>query len=264
MQIPMFMLLNRGEEGLLLYILLIVIIILTIWKGAVAGLINSLVLIFCSGTILLYMRIAGTISTISATFPLYLFFIYGALLLILILCAGKVRELLLLQDQYIQHLERDVSRFVAIDIETGFDNETRMYSTVEEEMSRTDRSKHNFVFILLRLENYKQFKQLYGVNEVHHLWKELAMKIQKTVRQTDKKFRYGDNQIALLLTDTSSEFIDVVYEKLDQALKSHQLLNGNWITLRYKTSYFVYTSQVEQSFEELLLSLEREMRTNEL
>ncbi len=264
MQIPLFVLFDKGREGQILYLFLVVLVILTIWKGAITGLISSLILIFVSGSILLYMSIAGTISTINDAFSIQLFLVYGVLLLVLILCAGKVNELLLLQEQRISHLQQSVNRFVAIDVETGFDNETRMYLTVNEEMRRANRYKHQFIFILLRLENYKQFEQLYGVNEVQHLWKQLAEKVQQTVRQTDKKFRFGDNQIALLLTDTSDEFIDVVYEKLDYVLKNHQLLNGRWVTLSYKTSYFLYTSQVERSFEELLTDLEREMRTNEL
>lgn len=264
MQIPLFVLFDKGREGQILYLFLVVLVILTIWKGAITGLISSLILIFVSGSILLYMSIAGTISTINDAFSIQLFLVYGVLLLVLILCAGKVNELLLLQEQRISHLQQSVNRFVAIDVETGFDNETRMYLTVNEEMRRANRYKHQFIFILLRLENYKQFEQLYGVNEVQHLWKQLAEKVQQTVRQTDKKFRFGDNQIALLLTDTSDEFIDVVYEKLDYVLKNHQLLNGRLVTLSYKTSYFLYTSQVERSFEELLTDLEREMRTNEL
>ena len=46
--------------------------------------------------------------------------------------------------------------------------------------------------------------------------------------------------------------MEVIYDKLDQALKNHQLLNGKWVTISYKTSYFTYQPLQESTFDELL------------
>ncbi|WP_249661829.1 diguanylate cyclase domain-containing protein, partial [Lysinibacillus fusiformis] len=89
------------------------------------------------------------------------------------------------------------------------------------------------VFMVLKIENYRKLQQLYGAKEVQHLWQQLSQRIQQTVRQTDKKFRFREDHIGLLLIDTTDEHMEVIYDKLDQALKNHPLLNEKWVTLLY-------------------------------
>lgn len=264
LQLPAYFLLHQDSESLLLYIFLILLVIITLWRGTVTGLISSLLFIFISGSTLLYIGMTGSIALLSTAFSMQLFLAYGVVLLLLVLCAGKIHELLMAQEKYMKNLQQDVKNFVAIDVETGFDNESRMRVIVNEEMRRADRHQHTFVFIMLKLENYEKFKKLYGFKEAQYLWRQLAEKIQQSVRQTDKKFRYRENYLGILLIDTSEQYIDIIYEKLDQALKNHQLLNKRWVTLSYKTSYFTYTPQMDQSFDDLLAEMEREMKTSAL
>lgn len=263
LQLPAYFLLHQDSESLLLYIFLILLVIITLWRGTVTGLISSLLFIFISGSTLLYIGMTGSIALLSTAFSMQLFLAYGVVLL-LVLCAGKIHELLMAQEKYMKNLQQDVKNFVAIDVETGFDNESRMRVIVNEEMRRADRHQHTFVFIMLKLENYEKFKKLYGFKEAQYLWRQLAEKLQQSVRQTDKKFRYRENYLGILLIDTSEQYIDIIYEKLDQALKNHQLLNKRWVTLSYKTSYFTYTPQMDQSFDDLLAEMEREMKTSAL
>ncbi|MED3798062.1 diguanylate cyclase [Lysinibacillus capsici] len=264
LQIPAYFLLRQDAEGYLLYLFLMLLIVLTLWRGMVFGLISSLIFIFITGSTLLYTGITGTMTFLNPSFSMQFFFLYGIVLLLLILCAGKVHELMTEQASYIKKLQEDVRNYVAIDVETGFDNETRMRITVNEEMRRADRHKHTFVFIILKLENYDQFQKLYGAKEVQHLWQQLSQRIHQTVRQTDKKFRFRENHIGLLLIDTTDQYMEVIYNKLDQALKNHQLLNGKWVTLNYKTSFYTYLPLTESTFDEILSDLEREMKTNAL
>lgn len=264
LQIPTYFLLRQDAEGLLLYVLLLLLIVLTLWRGIVFGLISSLVLIFITGSTLLYTGISGSLTFLNPAFSMQLFFLYGIMLLLLILCAGKVHELMKDQENYLKKLQEDVRNYVAIDVETGFDNETRMYISVNEEMRRADRQKQTFVFMVLKIENYRKFQQLYGAKEIQHLWQQLSQRIQQTVRLTDKKFRFREDHIGLLLIDTTDKYMEVIYDKLDQALKNHQLLNGKWVTISYKTSYFTYQPLQESTFDELLKDLEREMKTSAL
>ena len=264
LQLPSYLLLGQEKEQKLLYVFLVLLVLLTLWRGTVLGLISSLLFIFISGSTLLYIGVARTVESLNTTFSMQLFLVYGVVLLLLILCAGKINELLIEQGNYIKQLQKDVKSLVAIDVETGFDNETRMYLSVGEEMRRADRHNHSFVFIVLKIENYDEFQKLYGAKEARHLWKQLAVKIQQTVRQTDKKFRFRENHLALLLIDTSDQYIEIIYDKLAQALKNHQLLNGRWVTLGYKTGYFTYHPHMEQTFDELLAEVEREMKISAL
>ncbi|GEL04529.1 MULTISPECIES: diguanylate cyclase domain-containing protein [Rummeliibacillus] len=262
-QLPPYFLLNGENTRLLLYILLLLIFFFTLWRGLVAGLISSLIYLFITGTALIYTEFSG--EAVSTTrMPLQLFLGYGIVLLLGVLAAGKIQGILVTQQEYNKRLQQDIKNFVAVDPETGFDNEMRMRLTLNEEMRRADRYHHTFTFILLKLENYSQFKKLYGMKEANNLWKQLALRITGKLRHIDKKFRYQQNEIGLLLTETSDASIDIIYQKLDDILKNHQLLNGKWITLQYKTSYITYTPNSERTLDELLGEMEREMRTSEL
>jgi len=124
--------LRQDAEGYLLYLFLMLLIVLTLWRGMVFGLISSLIFIFITGSTLLYTGITGTMTFLNPSFSMQFFFLYGIVLLLLILCAGKVHELMTEQASYIKKLQEDVRNYVAIDVETGFDNETRMRITVND------------------------------------------------------------------------------------------------------------------------------------
>lgn len=106
LQIPSYFLLRLSAEGLLLYGLLLVLLLVTLWKGTVLGLISSLVFIFITGSTLLYMGLSGTTIFLNASFSMQMFFAYGIMLLLLILCAGKVHELMKEQENYLKNYKK--------------------------------------------------------------------------------------------------------------------------------------------------------------
>lgn len=189
-QIPSYFLLRLNAESLLLYAFLLVLLLLTLWRGTVFGLISSLIFIFITGSTLLYTGISGTVTFLNASFSMQMFFAYGIMLLLLILCAGKIHELMKEQEHYLKKAQEDVRNYVAIDVETGFDNESRMRISVNEEMRRSDRHKHTFVFIVLMLENYNQFQRLYGAKEVQHLWRDFRKKFNRRLEPLIKNFAF--------------------------------------------------------------------------
>ena len=265
-QIPSYFLLKEGTSGLLLYGFLILLLIVALLTGPVTGLFSGLLFIFISGSVLFYLnRPDSAFLMESSSFPLPLFLGYGLMLIILILIAGSIHDRIIGQGKRNRGLQEEIRQFVAIDVETGFDNKYRMEAEVQAEMRRIERYGNKFTLILLQLDHLEDFKHLYGEKEAKHLLSSLAQAIQQTMRSTDRKFRYASDRFALLLTNTDDQSVDSVFEKLANCMTTHQLLNGKYVTLSFRSGYTVYgKDKPTQDFELLFSQVESEMVSREL
>lgn len=265
-QIPAYYHIGEGTTGLLLYVFLLLLVIIALIAGPVVGLFSSLLFIFLIGSFLLYLALPGTANSFEMiTISLPMLLGYGFLLIILVVIAGQIHDRIVDQGKLTRKLQNEVKQFVAIDVETGFDNKYRMAIEIESEMRRIDRYDGAFTLILIKLDYFEEFIRLYGDKEQKHLLYSLAQAMQKTIRSTDRKFRYTQDCFALLLTNTDGESIEIVYDKLAETIKTHQLLNQQYVTLSFHTGHVVYEKGVTvQDYQALFSQVESEMVTREL
>ncbi|MFE6168234.1 diguanylate cyclase domain-containing protein [Viridibacillus arvi] len=264
LQIPSYFMWDYESEGILLYIFLIILIIVSLILGTVTGLIFSLIFIFIIGSALIYFNYTDSSIANSFTMPIQLFLVYGLMLIVLVLIAGRLQEVIIAREKLNRRLQEEVRNFIAVDVETGFDNNYRMGIAITEEMMRVDRYGKSFTLILLQIDHLKDFNRLYGAKETKHLLQGLAQTMDKAMRLTDKKFRYDTDRFAILLTETGGDSIDLVIDKLASKIKTHQLLSGKYVTLTFRTGYFVYEPKLDTSYEEIISRIESEMVSHEL
>jgi len=246
LQLPTYYLLQGNQEEIMLYIFLIFLIVLTLFAGAITGLLVSLVFIFFIGSVLLYFNFANTAHMIYPfTFSMKLFFFYGLSSIVLVLIAGKLHESIVGQRKRNEQLQMEVQKYVAVDVETGFDNRFRMEMALLEEMKRSDRTKKPFIFVLLKLDYLENFRNLYGNKETKRLILNISKCMDEVMRFTDKKFRYDMDQFALILPETQGKYIDLILDKLKDKLSEHTLSNNNLVTLTYHAGYFIYEPETE-------------------
>ncbi|MGE7919672.1 diguanylate cyclase domain-containing protein [Viridibacillus sp. NPDC093762] len=264
LQFPAYFMLGYEREEILLYIFLIILIIVSLLLGTVTGLIFSLIFIFVIGSVLIYFNYTDNAIAISFTMPVQLFLVYGLMIIILVLVAGRLHEVIIAREKLNQRLQEEVRNFIAVDVETGFDNSYRMGIAITEEMMRVDRYGKSFTLILLQIDHLKDFNRLYGAKETKQLLQGLAQTMDKAMRLTDKKFRYDTDRFAILLTETGGDSIDLVIGKLASKIKTHQLLSGKYVTLTFRTGYFVYEPKLDTSYDEIISRVESEMVSHEL
>lgn len=265
-QIPITYLIKEGITGLPLIVILLLLITISLVAGPVTGLFGALMFIFIVGTALLYISVTNTVLTfdlIDLPIPLYLGF--GLALIILILIAGRIHDSILDQLKKNRFLQEEIRQYVAVDSETGFDNRHRMVTEIQTEMSRVNRYDGAFTLILLKMDHFDDFKRLYGEKETTHLLASLADAMQMTIRRTDRKFRYGMDRFALLLTNTDDRSVEIVYDKLAEKIKNHQLLNEKYVTLTFRSGHVVYDKHASiEDYQELFEQIESEMVFREL
>lgn len=262
--IPIYLLIDQGLVGLILYGLLLSLIIITLLTGVIKGLFSSLFILFIAGTMLLYLNKPSSIVEFqSITFPLFL--LYGLLLIVVVLLAGHVHDRIINQESRVHRMENEIRQYVAIDVETGFDNKHHMEREIQSEMVRVERYGNQFTLILLQLDYYKDFENLYGEKETAYLLLSLAQSIERIIGSTDRKFHYAADSFALLLTNTDHQSIDVILNKLSNNIKTHQLLTKNYVTLSFRLGYIFYEKDTEiREYEALFSRVESEMTAREL
>ena len=188
MQIPAYLLLQEGTSGLLLFVFLILLLVVALLTGPVTGLFSSLLFIFIIGSVLFYLNRPNSTSVLDLSpFPLPLFLGYGLVLIILVLIAGSIHDRIVRQGKKNHKLQEEIRQFVAIDVETGFDNKLRMAAEVQAEMRRIERYGNKFTLVLLQLDHLEDFKHLYGEKEAKHLLSSLAQAMQQTMRSDRQK-----------------------------------------------------------------------------
>ncbi|MDW0109812.1 GGDEF domain-containing protein [Sporosarcina aquimarina] len=251
-QVPIYLLLPYGVEGLVLIGFLLILLSYTLVRGAASGLFWSLPYLFLLGAALFDSQFSNRFVK-EIVIPLPLMMAYGVVLISLILLAGYIQEQMANQKQLVSVLQERIRRFTAVDLETGFDNPDRMEFEVASEMKRINRYGGSFVLLILQIDHYVEFQKLYGEKEREHLLSSLAGKLSELTRQTDRKFRYDGDSLAVLLTNTTVDSVEIVVSKLESKLKDHQLLSGNLIDITFQMGQVAYEPGSEIADFELLM-----------
>lgn len=246
------------SESILIICITLAIIAAGIWLGSIYALAGTIIVLFVLGTLMMFLHTDASSET-----ELQTLVIWGIALLLFSFMSGRIHDIAIGLHRSVKHLQDEINSFVAIDRVTGFDNKQRMKLELSEEIKRAERYGNSFVFLLLQMHYFKEFKSLYGENETDRLFQFVSSQIRSCVRETDKKFRPAEERFGILLTHTPVEHMPAVLEKLKKQLDTYQLKNGKYVTLTFHVCHLSYQNDLKTA-EQFLEELENEMMMNEL
>jgi len=91
----------------------------------------------------------------------------------------------------------------------------RGFFTMAKQMAHLSKRNHTPVSVmLLEIDNFKAINDLHGTQKGDDILKQIAGKLQSTLRQSDLVARYGGDEFILLLPNTTREGGEAVAEKL--------------------------------------------------
>ena len=104
---------------------------------------------------------------------------------------------------------------------TGLLNHKAFMNRYKEEISRANRYQHSLVMAILDLDKFKRINDTYGHLYGDYVIREVAKIIKENVRTIDIVGRYGGEEYAILMINTTNEKIVSVAERIIDNVESY-------------------------------------------
>ena len=102
---------------------------------------------------------------------------------------------------------------------TGLFNHRYFHQRLDDEIARCSRFGHAFSLILLDLDLFKAYNDVHGHLAGDEILKQVAHSIKGAVRRVDIAFRYGGDEFALILPQTSLDNARNVAERIHNQIE---------------------------------------------
>ena len=101
---------------------------------------------------------------------------------------------------------------------TGLENHKTFYEILEKELWRSRRYGGQISLIMVDIDNLKKINDTYGHRAGDKVIREVSRKIKDCIRQIDTAARYGGDEFAVILLNTSLIDASVVAKRMVDAV----------------------------------------------
>ncbi|MCF6281824.1 MAG: diguanylate cyclase [Candidatus Polarisedimenticolaceae bacterium] len=109
---------------------------------------------------------------------------------------------------------------------TGLYNKRFFLEIMHTEVERAKRCEHDLSFIIMDIDNFKNYNDTNGHPAGDTLLKELSELIKGAIRKVDIPCRYGGEEFVVILPETSKHDAKKVAEKLVSIINSHHFAHA--------------------------------------
>ncbi|MBF8435445.1 diguanylate cyclase [Halanaerobiaceae bacterium Z-7014] len=121
----------------------------------------------------------------------------------------------------LQNANKKLNKLASIDGLTGLSNRRYFDKALEKEAARMAREDKKLGILMIDIDNFKNYNDLYGHQAGDDCLKKVASTISETVfRPGDLAARYGGEEFVVILPDTDREGIYEVAERIRQAIEN--------------------------------------------
>ncbi len=134
----------------------------------------------------------------------------------------------------------ELSVKAATDGLTGLYNHDYFQSMLEQEMLQSQRNLRNLSLILIDIDHFKGFNDKWGHQIGDLVLKRVAGAIRDTCRKSDVVARYGGEEMAVILPETSPDMATLVSERIRKAVETMAIPHGDTtlkVTISLGVSY---------------------------
>lgn len=139
-----------------------------------------------------------------------------------------VGELLLLLRMH--YLYSETEYLSVTDGLTGLYNRRHFEYNVEREFLRAKRYSSSLSLAMIDIDHFKQINDTYGHQFGDYALKEISKIVFSSFRKTDMIYRYGGEELAVILTETTLENALIPLERLREKVAEHEFSYNNEIT----------------------------------
>lgn len=113
-------------------------------------------------------------------------------------------------------LHHETRQMAITDALTGLYNRRYFEQVLPQEFERACRYEQTFAFLLIDVDNFKSFNDSFGHPMGDRILATIAATIQKALRTVDFAFRYGGEEFAVILPETTPKSARKVAERIRQ------------------------------------------------
>ena len=125
-----------------------------------------------------------------------------------------------------EKLEEEIRRLSITDDLTGLYNHRHFFKTLESELVRLKRHKTSLSLLLLDLDNFKRYNDLFGHLEGDKVLRKIGELINYSIRNNvDSGYRYGGDEFAVLLIGASHDQAHTIAERIRFSIEKAEFLN---------------------------------------
>ena len=122
-------------------------------------------------------------------------------------------------------LLRQLEEMATTDPLTGLFNFRQLQVSLEQEMIRSQRYGHAFSVFIVDVDHFKAVNDTYGHLFGDHVLKKLGEIMQRSLRNTDRVFRYGGEEFFILMPETSREEAAILADRIMDAIRIHTFVS---------------------------------------
>lgn len=118
-------------------------------------------------------------------------------------------------------LYRETAQMSQTDGLTGLLNRRRLDDDLNYELARSERYGNQLTFVLFDLDNFKQFNDTHGHQEGDEVLRDVGRILSSSLRRTDSAYRYGGDELSVLLRETPAEAGARLADRIRQRVAEH-------------------------------------------
>jgi diguanylate cyclase (GGDEF)-like protein len=136
---------------------------------------------------------------------------------------------------------------------TGLYNARHLFTMIAEELHRSERFGYEFTLLFLDLDHFKRVNDQYGHIMGSKLLAEVGECLRDSLRLVDAAFRYGGDEFAILLPQTSQEAGTRVARRIADVLHHRRWLPNEDLQVEMRASIGVATYPADGATPQLIV-----------
>ncbi len=147
--------------------------------------------------------------------------------------------------------EAELEELIGTDPLTGIANRRVFFARLAEELARADRHARSLTLLMVDIDHFKDVNDTHGHPVGDAILRGVAETLEGTLRTADLVSRYGGEEFALILPETSSDEAGVAAERIQDAVRAY-VFEGGAEPIGVTTSLGVATRKPTESLHQLV------------
>jgi diguanylate cyclase (GGDEF)-like protein len=138
---------------------------------------------------------------------------------------------------------------------TGLFNHREFYQALRRELERARRYRHTLSLLMIDVDDFKRFNDRFGHPAGDIALREIADLLRKCARTTDIIARYGGEELAVILPESTPGGALMVAERIKSEIGTHNFIQNSKEQVHLTVSIGIYSSENGEDTEDQIVSL---------